>query len=74
MKCLDVPAGIDQSYMMICLDKFPRTLKSIKRNINPFGPMSRYKRHQNKVKGLGRNSSYLAGFFFFFFENVQSVG
>ena len=38
---------------------------------NPFSATRRYERHQNKVKvkGLGRNSSYLAGFsiFFFFF-------
>ena len=38
--------------------------------INPFSTTSHCKRHQNKVKvkGLGRNSSYLAGFFFFFFH------
>ena len=43
-------------------------------SINPFSATRRYKRHQNKVKvkGLGRNSSYSAGFsrifyFFFFF-------
>ena len=35
----------------------------------PFSATIRYKRHQNKVKvkGVGRKSSYLAGFFFFFF-------
>ena len=47
--------------------------------INPFSATRHYKRHQNKVKvkGLGRNSSYLAGFSIFFswlYEKVQSVG
>ena len=40
--------------------------------INPFSATRLYKRHQNKVKvkGLGRNSSFSAGFsiFFFFFH------
>ena len=30
--------------------------------VNPFSATRRYKGHQNKVKGLGRNSSYLARF------------
>ena len=35
---------------------------------NPFSATRRYKHHQNKVKvkGLGRKSSYLAGFSIFF--------
>ena len=38
--------------------------------INPFSVTRRYKRHQNrvKVKGLGRNSSYLVGFSISFFH------
>ena len=38
-------------------------------HFNPFSATRRYKRHQNKVKvkGLGRKSSYLDGFFDFFF-------
>ena len=37
-------------------------------NFNPFRATRRYKRHQNKVKvkGLGKNSSYLAGISIFF--------
>ena len=47
--------------------------------INPFSATGRYKRHQNKVKvkvkGLGRNSSYLAGFsFFFFYGSMKKLG
>ena len=38
--------------------------------VNPFSATRRYKCHHNKVKvkGLGRNSSYLAGFLIFFFS------
>ena len=38
-------------------------------HLNHFSTTRRYKRHQNKVrdKGLGTNSSYLAGFSIFFF-------
>ena len=45
------------------------TMKGYRLALNPFSTTRRYKRHQNKVKvkGLGRNSSYLAVFFFFFF-------
>ena len=47
--------------------------------INPFSTTRRYKHHQNKVKvkGWGRNSSYLAAFsnfFSWFCEKLQSVG
>ena len=46
--------------------------------VNPFSATRRDSRHQNKVKvkGLGTNSSYLAGFFIFFlwvYEEFQSV-
>ena len=36
----------------------------LKSTLNPFSATRRYKRHQNKVKvkDLGRNSSYIAGF------------
>ena len=38
--------------------------------INPFSATRSYKRHQDRVKakGLGRNSSYLAGVSIFFFH------
>ena len=41
----------------------------------PFSATRRYKRHRNKVKveGLGRNSSYLAGFYFFIFFFYDSM-
>ena len=47
--------------------------------INSFSATRCYKHHQNKVKvkGLGGNSSYLAGFltfFSWFYEKGQSVG
>ena len=37
---------------------------------NPFSTARRSKRHQNKVKvkGLGKNGSYIAGFIIFFFH------
>ena len=40
---------------------------------NPFSVTGRSKRHQNKVrvKGLGRNSSYLAGFSIYFHGSVK---
>ena len=42
----------------------------MKSNVNPFSATRRYKHHQNKVKvkGSGSSSSYLAGFFIFFFH------
>ena len=42
--------------------------KALYKEIDPFSTTRRYKRHQNKVKvkGFSRNSSYLAGFQFFF--------
>ena len=47
-------------------------LVSVMATMNPFSATRRYKRHQNKVrvKGLGRNSSYLVGFFYFYFFMV----
>ena len=47
-------------------------------SFNPFSATRLYKRHQNKVKvkGLGRSSSYLAGFsifFSWFYEKFHSV-
>ena len=52
-----------------------------RKRVNPFSATRRDSRHQNKVKvkGLGWNSSYLAGFSIFFFlswcfEKVQSAG
>ena len=44
-----------------------------KMNFNPFSATRRCKRHQNKVKvkGLGRNRSYFAGFFIFFHGSMK---
>ena len=43
-------------------------LKKLRKDFNPFSATRHDKRLQKvKVKGLGRKSSYLAGFFLFFF-------
>ena len=41
--------------------------------VNPFSATRRDSRHQNKVKvkGLGRNNSYFAGFSIFFHGSVK---
>ena len=54
---------------MITFTRLPE-IAEVYGTINPFSTTSRYKRHQNKVKvkGLGRNSSYLAGFLILFFS------
>ena len=52
--------------------------RSLAKHFLLFLCLSRQKTPKVKVKGLGWNSSYLAGLFFFFFswvyEKVQSVG
>ena len=51
----------------IFVKTYPRN-NSKQTPLNPFSTTRRYKRHQNKVKvkGLGRNNSYLAAFSIFF--------
>ena len=60
------------SDMLPQVKKVPKGLNYMKMVITPFSATRRYKRHQNKVKvkGLSRNSSYLAGFSIFFFLMV----
>ena len=78
-KNFPIPLGIRESFREI-VARCKRVKTSCSLALEHFSSTRRYKHHQNKgkVKGLGRNSSYLAGFSIFFFswfyEKVQSVG
>ena len=75
-----LPNGFVHNFKNLAISHVNKTLTMII-SVNPFSATRRYECHQNKVKvkGLDRNSSYLAGFSIFFFfswfyEKFRSVG
>ena len=59
--------------LTVCDAHFAQAMLSSSLLFNPFSATRHLKRHQNKVKvkGVGRNSSYLAGFSIFFHGSMK---